>query len=400
MVDIPFKGRSHWQKFTQNKFSIAGLVFIGIALIISILGYIICPDPTPYGNQQFLQLATRKPGFNVNMLYIRKNTTLRKRGFLGRMLYGEENPYKLYPLNKIWIKNETVYVEDYSDDPGEEFISTFSIADVVFPIDQEHELIKDNIITFKDISNNKRSYYYHTLQDFILEHQVKNKLFLLGTDRFGRDLLSRIIIGTRISFSVGFISVLISLVIGISLGSLAGYFKGTIDKIIMWLINVVWTIPTLLMVIAITFVLGKGFWQVFIAVGLTMWVEVARIVRGQVLSIREKEYIEACRAMGYKSVRIIVRHILPNIIGPVIIISTANFASAILLEAGLSFLGIGVQPPMPSWGALIKDHYGFIIVNKAYLALIPGIAIMLLVLSFTMVGNGLRDALDYKSINK
>jgi peptide/nickel transport system permease protein len=166
----------------------------------------------------------------------------------------------------------------------------------------------------------------------------------------------------------------------------------------MWLVNVVWSVPTLLMVISITLVLGKGYWQVFVAVGLTMWVEVARVVRGQVLSVREKEYVEAARVMGLKPGRILFRHILPNVISPVVIISAANFASAILLEAGLSFLGIGVQPPIPTWGGMIKEHYGFMIVEKGYLAFIPGIAIMLMVLSFTLVGNGLRDALDSREL--
>ncbi len=164
----------------------------------------------------------------------------------------------------------------------------------------------------------------------------------------------------------------------------------------MWLVNVIWSIPTLLMVIAITLALGKGFWQVFVAVGLTMWVEVARIVRGQVLSIRESEYVEAGKALAYKPSRIIFKHILPNIIGPVIVISAANFAAAILIEAGLSFLGIGAQPPMPSWGGMIKDHYAYIIMDKAYLAIIPGVAIMSLVLAFMLLGNGLRDAFDVK----
>mgnify|MGYP002836047425 FL=1 len=166
----------------------------------------------------------------------------------------------------------------------------------------------------------------------------------------------------------------------------------------MWFINVVWSIPTLLMVIAITLALGKGFWQVFIAVGFTMWVEVARIVRGQVLGIREKEYVQAARVLGYGDRQIIFRHILPNAWAPVIVISAANFAAAILIESGLSFLGIGAQPPMPSWGGMIKDHYAYLIVDKAYLAIAPGVAIMLLVLSFMMLGNALRDALDVRKV--
>lgn len=181
------------------------------------------------------------------------------------------------------------------------------------------------------------------------------------------------------------------------MGSLAGYFGGKVDAFIMWIINVTWSIPTLLLAIAITLALGKGFWQVFIAVGLTMWVEVARVVRGQIMSVKEMQYVTAARALGYNDFRIITKHILPNIMAPVIVIAAANFAAAILIESGLSFLGLGAQPPMASWGAMIKDHYNYIILGKPYLALIPAFCIMLLVMSFMLVGNALRDALDVKS---
>src|SRR5690606_26520057 len=229
------------------------------------------------------------------------------------------------------------------------------------------------------------------------EYLVQKK-FYLGTDKYGRDLLSRLLLGARISFFVGFVSVFISLIIGIPMGAIAGSYGGLVDKLIMWIINVVWSIPTLLMVIAITLALGKGFWQVFIAVGFTMWVEVARVVRGQILSVKEKEYIQAAHVLGFSDFRIIFKHILPNVLAPVIVISAANFAAAILIESGLSFLGIGAQPPMPSWGGMIKDHYAYLIVDKAYLAIAPGVAIMLLVLSFMMLGNSLRDALDVRKV--
>jgi len=209
-------------------------------------------------------------------------------------------------------------------------------------------------------------------------------------------MLSRLIVGTRVSLSVGLITVIISLSIGLILGSLAGYFRGRTDDIIMWFINVIWSIPTLLLVFAITLALGKGFWQVFIAVGLTMWVNVARLVRGQVLGVRELEYVEATRALGFSNLRTIVRHIWPNIMGPVMVIAASNFASAIVIEAGLSFLGIGVQQPQPSWGLMIKDNYNFVITNKPMLAFAPGFAIMILVLAFNLFGNGLRDALNVR----
>ena len=227
--------------------------------------------------------------------------------------------------------------------------------------------------------------------------KIETRTFVLGTDGYGRDVLSQIMIGSRVSLSVGFIAIAIALIIGITLGALAAYYGGWVDNLIMWFINVVWSIPTVLLVIAITFALGKGFWQVFIAVGLTMWVDIARVVRGQVFSIKEKEYVEAARALGYSTFRIIFKHILPNILGAVIVITASNFASAILREAGLSFLGIGVQPPMPSWGSMVKENYAYILLDNAYLAFTPGIAIMVIVLAFMLLGNGVRNALDIKN---
>jgi peptide/nickel transport system permease protein len=185
--------------------------------------------------------------------------------------------------------------------------------------------------------------------------------------------------------------------VGVFLGAIAGYYGGKLDALISWLINVIWSLPSLLLVIAISFALGKGFWQVFIAIGLSMWVEVARLVRGQILSIKEVEYVEAAKALGYHEFRIIFRHILPNILGPLLVMASANFASAILLEAGLSFLGFGAQPPIPTWGGMVKEHYGYIIMDAAYLAMIPGLAIMMLVYAFNIFSSGIRDAFDQKN---
>ena len=248
---------------------------------------------------------------------------------------------------------------------------------------------------FIDEGISERESFFHTPGD--PDTEIRNKIFWLGTDRYGRDILSRLIIGVRVSLAVGLITVILSLSIGILLGAMAGYFGGRTDQLIMWLLNVIWSIPTLLLVFALTLLLGKGFWQVFIAIGLTMWVNVARIVRGQVLAVKELEYVEAARALGFRDSRIIIRHILPNILGPVMVVAASNFASAIVIEAGLSFLGIGVQPPQPSWGLMIKENYNFIITHNPMLALAPGIAIMLLVLAFNLLGNGLRDALNVKN---
>lgn len=379
----------------------SALFLIGLAVVIALLGYLITPDSSPFANRQHLELATIKPGTTVMMLKLRQNEAKPGNGLLHRMIYGKKPVFKKIPFTNYRFEQDKIIVEQYSKtELKAPFYEEFSLADVVLPLSATNPDIHtvNGKISFTGFKGKRKTYSIADLQKKIESDHFIGQTYLLGTDRFGRDMLSRILIGTRVSLSVGFISVFISLFIGITLGSLGGFFRGRTDSFIVWLINVVWSMPTLLLVIAITFALGKGFWQIFIAVGLTMWVEVARVVRGQILSIREKEFVEAGRALGYGNFRLITRHILPNVMGAVIVISAANFASAILIEAGLSFLGIGVQPPMPSWGTMIKENYAYIILDAAHLAILPGIAIMLMVLAFMLVGNGLRDALDVKTV--
>jgi oligopeptide transport system permease protein len=349
---------STWRRLKKNKGALAGFTLICLSVIIAVFCYFIAPDPSPYANRIILEIGGEKPGFRQKFLLVKKTTTATVNAF-DRLINGKPDKYEYVPIVSSTEKSDTIGVQKYIDEGLTE----------------------------------TRSYAKKDLAPF----PIVERKFLLGTDKYGRDILSRLIIGTRISLSVGLITVIISLVVGILLGSLAGYFKGRTDNIIMWLINVIWSIPTLLLVFAVTLLLGKGFWQVFIAVGLTMWVNVARLVRGQVLATRELQYVEAARALGFSNSRIIGRHILPNILGPILVIAASNFASAIVIEAGLSFLGVGVQPPQPSWGLMIKENYNFIITQNPMLALAPGFAIMILVLAFNLLGNGLRDALDVRA---
>jgi len=351
------------QKFKKNTTGVLSFWFIVVCGFIATFAYVLAPDNSSNANQMHLEIHSKKPGFNVLMLTI-PNQEKSKQPFINKLFFGSNVQQTEIPISSYEVVNNELIVQTFTENNIESLTKIYALSN--FPT--------ENISTY-----------------------IQNKTFYLGTDKYGRDLLSRMLIGTRISFFIGFIAVFISLVIGISVGAIAGYFGGKTDAFIMWIINITWSIPTLLLVIAITLALGKGFWQVFIAVGLTMWVEVARVVRGQVMSAKEMQFVEAAKALGFSNFRIIFKHILPNIMAPVIVISAANFAGAILIESGLSFLGIGAQPPTPSWGAMIKDHYSYIILGKAYLAIIPGLAIMSLVMAFMLIGNALRDALDVKN---
>ncbi|MGY6562547.1 MAG: ABC transporter permease [Luteibaculaceae bacterium] len=358
------QGRIVWDRFTKNPLAVSAMVLLIAFACIAFLGANIRPDKSEHANQQILEIALQKPGFTVG-LYYPNGIPAKEKTFFSGLFFGSRVSYhEVLPIYRWWEENQSIYLELYTGD---------------------NEREQGEVLVFGSAENKKIEQYW------------VEKTFWLGTDNYGRDVLSRLMAGSLVSILVGIISVLISLVLGITLGALAGYFGGWYDTIIMWVINVVWSIPTFLMVMAITLSFGKGFIVVFIAVGLTMWVEVARVVRGQVLSIKEKEFVEAAKSMGFTHSRIILLHILPNILGPVIVISAANFATAILLEAGLSFLGIGTQIPTPSWGNMIKSTYTYITTDLAYLALLPGFCITFMVLCFMVMGNALRDAMDSRA---
>lgn len=388
------------RRLKKNKPALVGLGIIAFSVILALLGYVIAPDATPNANEQMPIIALKNPGFEVRILMVRKNRDIENRNYINRFFFGAENAYEMIPINEYVITEDSIIFEKYKEIKTGVNATTahqkdrLHIADVVYQIPYEEA----------KTLRKQGGFYWIGTQKFdiqktrqLVENQIKMRSFYLGTDNYGRDNLSRLIIGVRISLLVGLIAVIISLTVGIFFGALAGYLGGHIDNFIMLIINTIWSIPTILLVFAIVLAFGKSIGVIFLAVGLTMWVDVARLVRGQVLSLKEMSFVEAAQSMGFSSFRILTRHILPNILGPVMVVAASNFATAILIESGLSYLGFGIQPPTPSWGTMLNENYGYAIGGKPFLAIVPAVAIMLMVLAFNLVGNGFRDALDVKS---
>ncbi len=336
--------------FFYSAKGVFGFSFITICLFLAVFAYVVIPDKTKYANEQIPELALSDPGKKATYIALtNKNAAVKDKSKIAEIFGGKESRRSIIPVNEVSIGKENIQYKNL--------------------IGTESNIERNNDI----------------------KYSVHKKRFLLGTDRFGRDLLSRIILGLRVSLLVGLFAVLISLSVGILLGLIGGYFGGWIDNVLLFLINTLWSIPTILLVFAIVLSFGKSLTIIFLAVGLTLWIDVARIVRGQTISLREESFIKAGELLGYSKGRLIFRHILPNILNPLVVLAAANFAIAILIEAGLSYLGFGVQPPVPSLGNILNENYAYALSGKWFLALSPAICIMLLVLSFNFVSYTVRD---------
>ena len=241
--------------------------------------------------------------------------------------------------------------------------------------------------------------YDPNAQDYMAVLQEPGEEHLLGTDEYGRDILSRIIFGTRVSLSVGIVAQIIATIIGVTLGALAAYYGGWVDALISRIMEIFAAFPDLIFAMGIMFVLGPGMKNIFLTLGLLTWVRTARMIRGSILQLKEKEYIEAAKASGATPFYIITKHLIPNCISTVIVLVTLGIPNAIMYEASLSFLGMGIVPPTSSWGSMISFAQSFITYRPTY-SIFPGIAIMITVIAFNIFGDGLRDALDPKMKNQ
>lgn len=235
--------------------------------------------------------------------------------------------------------------------------------------------------------------YGEAQQDLLNRLAAPNSAHIFGTDELGRDVFTRILYGSRVSLIVGIVPSIIALVVGVALGLIAGYFGGWLDYIIMRLADVMLSVPSLLMAMVVMYTLGSSTLTLLIALSLTSWASVARVVRSQTLSIKESEYVEAAASIGVSKAKIMFKHIMPNTIPSLIVLFTLNIPSAILSESSLSFLGIGVQPPAASWGLIVNQAKQFLFTSP-WLCLAPSLSIMVVVLAFNFLGDGLRDVLD------
>jgi peptide/nickel transport system permease protein len=367
-----FFSSKEYKRLKKNKLAVLGLGVIFMLFVVCLFGYMLIPENTKDANSQRIDIKLKNPGFSMNYIALKSLNT----HSFSEYFFGTENPE-----SSIWLA-DSFYVS-----------SDLFFYQNKFHVWKSEPLSK--ILTKDEIRN-------HLALEKIIVSKIKKRTFWLGTDSLGRDVYSRLILGARISLSVGFIAVIISLLIGVVLGMLSGYYGGWIDRAIMWIINVFWSIPTVLLSMALLVAFPSEskhqYIIVFVAVGLTMWVDTARLIRGQFMQIKQKSFVEATQSLGFSDFRIIFKHILPNTFTTLVVITSSNFATAILLESGLSYLGLGVQPPTPSWGSMMREYFAYIGSDLSYLSIFPGLCISMAVFAFNAFGNGLRDAFDIKGL--
>ncbi|MDP4843395.1 MAG: ABC transporter permease [Salibacteraceae bacterium] len=375
-----------------------GVLFVTLA--VALLGALIRPDKTQDANDQLISIAKLPPLADVKMLKVRKNKLFEHQFWYELLLNGgRESEFMLVPIKGMEVQEHRVKVEVFNTSGIEEY-RYYLFQDVLFALSDSalielgRNRITDGVLT--DLTGQQIEFNREAMIAEIESEHVVRKRFLLGSDPYGRDMLSRLMAGSYVTLMVGVSSVLMALIIGVLIGICAGYFGGILDRVLLWLMNVFWSVPAILLVISVTLVLGQGVMALVLGIGLILWVEMAQVIRGEVKSLSQKEYVKAARLMGLSNFRILYFHILPNLSGPILVLAVSNFAQAILLEAGLNFLGVGIRLPKPSWGGMVRELYGFLITDGAYLAIVPSLAIVILVLSVVVLGASFQDRFKLK----
>ncbi|HHE07633.1 MAG TPA: ABC transporter permease [Chlorobaculum parvum] len=367
---------SLWQlgmiSFKRNGISVSASVVIFLLYSVAFLAPFLAPF-SPFDQQDFLVTAYQPPLSRIDALVLDKHRTV--------VIPQRQGDDAVASLSSALI-TDSQKLRSRNRNYGLKFVDGYRV--------EGNRLFYRQGIREKSIPLNKlRSVHDSSSKP----GYIVTKTFLLGTDQYGRDIFSRVLYGSRISLSIGFLVVLISVTLGTVIGVSSGYFGGWVDSILMRIVDVLIAFPALFLILIIIATFGNSIYLIVITLSFTGWMGVARIVRGQVLSLKEQEFILAAKSLGLSSARIIFRHVMPNTLTPVIVAATLRIGSIILTEAGLSFLGLGVQPPTPSWGNIINEGRDSLL-NHWWISTFPGIAILATVVCFNLVGDGIRDALD------
>ncbi len=361
-----------WHSFKKHTIALQASVIVFVLYSTAFLAPLVSPF-SPYDQQDFLVTAYQAPLTRIDALVLKET-----KGITIPPRTGDKSEDRLInsliaDIQKLRNRNEPNKLR---------FVNNYSI--------------QGNTVIYQQ-GPREKSMPVSALSGFNHENKnpgfVVSRSFILGTDQYGRDILSRVIYGSRISLSIGFLVVLISVTLGTVVGVSSGYFGGIVDNILMRIVDVLIAFPALFLILIIIATFGNSIFLIVITLSFTGWMGVARIVRSQVLSLKEQEFILAAKSLGLSNLRIIFRHLVPNTLTPVIVAATLRIGSIILTEAGLSFLGLGVQPPTPSWGNIINEGRDSLL-NHWWISTFPGIAILTTVVCFNLIGDGVRDALD------
>jgi peptide/nickel transport system permease protein len=367
---------SLWQlgmiSFKRNGISVAASMVIFVLYSVAFLAPLLSPF-SPYDQQDFLVTAYQPPLTRLDALVLRQHRTVVIPLRAGRDLTSRTANTLILDSQKLRSRNEEYNLK---------FVNSYRVEGDRMLFRQGMREKSLSLAELVNLSGNSQKPEY-----------AVTKTFLLGTDQYGRDIFSRVLYGSRISLSIGFLVVLISVSLGTVIGISSGYFGGWVDSFLMRIVDVLIAFPALFLILIIIATFGNSIYLIVITLSFTGWMGVARIVRGQVLSLKEQEFILAARSLGLSNLRIIFRHLLPNTLTPVIVAATLRIGSIILTEAGLSFLGLGVQPPTPSWGNIINEGRDSLL-NHWWISTFPGVAILSTVVCFNLIGDGIRDALD------